>query len=82
MIKSLDRYIRFVFLTGISKFSKVGVFSGLNNLDDLTMNPTFAAAVGLTEDEIRTHFADYIADFAEKRNDVYDRTVEPNASLV
>lgn len=66
VIKSLDRYIRFVFLTGISKFSKVGVFSGLNNLNDLTMIPRFAAAVGLTEEEIRTHFADYIASFAEK----------------
>ena len=66
VIKSLDRYIRFVFLTGVSKFSKVGVFSGLNNLNDLTMIPRFSAMVGLTEEEIRTHFTDYIANFSAK----------------
>lgn len=39
VIKAMDQYIRFVFITGISKFSKVGVFSAMNNLDDLTMDP-------------------------------------------
>jgi hypothetical protein len=51
VIKGMDQYVRFVFLTGISKFSKVGVFSGLNNPEDLTMSPAFSAAVGITEQE-------------------------------
>jgi hypothetical protein len=64
VIKGMDQYLRFVFLTGISKFSRVGVFSGLNNLNDLTMKPAFSTALGLTEDEIRTCFKPYIEDFA------------------
>jgi len=64
VIKSMDEYLRFVFLTGVSKFSKVGVFSGLNNLEDITMSPAFAALPGITDEELRRFFCDYIADFA------------------
>lgn len=63
-IKSLDQYLRFVFITGISKFSKVGVFSSMNNLDDLTMDPRFATALGITEEELRRDFAEHTAAFA------------------
>ncbi|MBI3959491.1 MAG: ATP-binding protein [Chloroflexi bacterium] len=63
-IKSLDAYLRLVFLTGISKFSKVGVFSGLNNLNDISMNANFGALVGITEAELRSSFHDHIAEFA------------------
>ena len=63
-IKAMDRYLRFVFITGISKFSKVGVFSAMNNLDDLTMDPRFATALGITEAELRHDFSEHIADFA------------------
>ena len=66
VIKALDAHIRFVFMTGISKFSKVGVFSDLNHLHDLTMDPTFSAALGITEDELITDFADYITQFAQQ----------------
>jgi hypothetical protein len=68
VIKALDRYIRLSFITGISKFSKVGVFSDLNNLTDLTMNTTFATALGLTEAELQQNLADYITPFATKEN--------------
>ena len=63
-IKAMDAYIRFVFITGISKFSKVGVFSAMNNLDDLTLDPRFATALGITEEELRPNFRDHLADFA------------------
>jgi Predicted AAA-ATPase/PD-(D/E)XK nuclease superfamily len=66
IIKAMDRYLRFVFITGISKFSKVGVFSSLNNLTDLTMNPRFATALGITEDEMSTYFQEHVAEFAGK----------------
>jgi hypothetical protein len=65
-IKSLDQYLRFVFITGISKFSRVGIFSDMNNLDDLTMDVRMAAALGITEDELRTNFQGHIAAFAQK----------------
>jgi len=64
--KALDPYWRFVFVTGISKFSRVGVFSTMNNLDDLTMDYRFADALGITEDELRHYFQPHIAEFAQK----------------
>ncbi len=60
VIKSLDAHIRFAFLTGITKFSKVSVFSGLNNLRDLSLVPDFAGICGITETELEENFAPYI----------------------
>ncbi len=68
IIKALDPYIRFVFITGISKFSRVGIFSDMNNLSDLTMTPRFATAMGITEEELRRDLAEYITDFAQKQS--------------
>lgn len=68
VIKAMDQYLHMAFITGISKFSQVGVFSTLNNLVDLTMNTHFSAMLGLTEAEIRRDFADYIAAFAAETN--------------
>lgn len=65
-IKAMDRYLRFVFITGISKFSKVGVFSAMNNLTDLTMNPRFAVALGITEEEMIRYLHEHIDEFAGK----------------
>ena len=66
VIKANDQYLRFVFLTGISKFSKVGVFSGLNNLTDITMTPAYSDALGITQDELLTYFPDYITRLAQQ----------------
>ena len=57
MIKACDRQLRFVFLTGVSKFSKAGLFSGLNNLIDLTLDPEFSAICGYTDDDLDAVFA-------------------------
>ena len=57
VIKSLDADIRFAFLTGITKFSKVSVFSGLNNLRDISLLSDFAAICGITEAELNANFA-------------------------
>jgi hypothetical protein len=51
-IKSSDRYIRFTFITGISKFAKMGVFSTLNTPKDISMMPEYAEMCGYTEEEI------------------------------
>ena len=57
MIKSCDQHIRFVFLTGVSKFSKVSLFSGLNNLRDITLNPAYSAICGYTDADLDRVFA-------------------------
>ena len=76
VIKALDQHIRFVFITGVSKFSKVGVFSAMNNLEDLTMDPAMATAFGITEDELQTYFKPYIDTFAEKQSVSSQKLVE------
>ncbi len=57
MIKECDEQLRFVFLTGVSKFSKSGLFSGLNNLRDITLAPEFSDICGCTDAELDAVFA-------------------------
>ena len=57
VIKDCDAHIRFVFLTGVSKFSKVSLFSGLNNLQDMTLDPRYAAVCGYTDADLDRVFA-------------------------
>ncbi len=58
VIKDSDPYIEFVFITGVSKFSKVSLFSGLNNLKDITIDKRYSALCGYTQKELVTVFAD------------------------
>jgi hypothetical protein len=60
-LKDADAHLRFVFLTGVSKFSKVSLFSGLNNLFDLTVSPPYSAICGYTETDVDTVFAPELA---------------------
>lgn len=76
IIKAQDANLRFVFITGISRFGRVGVFSSMNNLDDLTMDPAFATALGITESELRRDFAEHIADFAAQENSTPEALLE------
>ena len=55
-LKSCDEFIRFAFLTGVTKFGKVSVFSDLNHLTDLTMDMRYADICGITEEELRRYF--------------------------
>ena len=57
VVKDSDAHIRFSFLTGVSKFSKVSLFSGLNNLTDITLDPRYSAICGYTETDLDTVFA-------------------------
>ena len=61
VIKDSDAHVRFTFLTGISKFSKVNLFSQLNNLTDLTLDPVYSSICGYTEDDLDTVFAPELA---------------------
>ena len=56
-IKDADEYVKFAFLTGVSKFSKVSLFSDLNNLTDLTLDAAFSAICGYTDGDLDTTFA-------------------------
>ena len=56
-IKDCDAHVRFTFLTGVSKFSKVQLFSGLNNLKDITIDSRYSAVCGYTEEDLDTVFA-------------------------
>lgn len=64
VLKSLDPYWRFILLTGVSKFSRVGVFSDLNNLQDLSMDDRFAALPGITQAELEESFQPYLQRYA------------------
>ncbi|APW48493.1 hypothetical protein RA876_15660 [Rhodoferax antarcticus] len=57
VIKDSDAYIKFAFLTGVSKFSKVNLFSGLNNLQDITIDARYSALCGYTDADVDTVFA-------------------------
>lgn len=61
IIKANEEFIRFIFITGISKFTHVGVFSALNHIEDITLDSDYAAVVGYTEKEIRSAFSEQIA---------------------
>ncbi len=63
-LKDCDPYLRFVFITGITKFSQLSIFSELNNLKNISMDPAFAAVCGISEEEIQTQMSDYLDDFA------------------
>ncbi|MFI5344589.1 MAG: AAA family ATPase, partial [Chlamydiales bacterium] len=69
VIKSLNRFIRYVFITGVSKFSKVSLFSGMNHLKDLTLDPNFSSIAGITEKELDANYSDWIGATAEKRGE-------------
>ncbi len=60
VIKTYEGFVRFAFITGVSKFAHVSLFSDLNNLTDITLRPEYACMLGFTDAEIRENFADRI----------------------
>ena len=60
IIKAADEHLRFVMLTGVSKFAKVSIFSGLNNLKDISLNPDYGSVCGYTEDDLKEVFVEYL----------------------
>nr|WP_303935850.1 ATP-binding protein [Treponema denticola] len=68
VIKSCDEYIRFAFLTGVTKFSKVSIFSDLNNLRDISMLPEYDAVCGITQKEMEEVFKPEIIELGKAQN--------------
>ncbi|MDR0912576.1 MAG: ATP-binding protein [Methanobrevibacter sp.] len=75
VLKTNERYIEFLFLTGVSKFSKTTIFSKLNNLTDLTIDPRYATICGYTQDELNSYFKEHIFELGDKKGDSYDETL-------
>ena len=65
--KQADKYLRFVFLTGVTKFSQVSVFSGFNQPKDISMSEKYDTLCGITDEEIDTYFGEAVEEMAEKR---------------
>ena len=75
-LKASDPYLQFVFLTGITKFSQLSIFSELNNLKNISMRTDYAGVCGITEEEMLTCMSDYIDDFAEAQQITRERAIE------
>ncbi|MDR0895223.1 MAG: ATP-binding protein [Prevotellaceae bacterium] len=71
-LKNRGQYIRFLFFTGITKFSQLSVFSELNHLDNISMLPRYGAICGITETELLTQLKPDIAALAEENDETYD----------
>ena len=75
-LKDCDPYLEFVFLTGITKFSQLSIFSELNNLKNISMRTDYAGVCGITKEEMLTAMSDYINDFAEAQEITREETIE------
>jgi hypothetical protein len=75
VLKGADAHLRFVFLTGVTKFSKVSVFSDLNQLVDISLNDRYSAICGITQTELEENFAPEIIALAEKTRKTYEETL-------
>ena len=76
VLKGMNQYIRFVLLTGITKFSKVSIFSDLNNLNDISRDRDYATICGITDNEVDTVLAPYIQRYADEKKLSYDAVRE------
>lgn len=75
VLKTQDRYIKFAFLTGVTKFGKVSVFSDLNNLTDISMDHRYISICGMTEKVLLANFKEGINELAEANGDSETETI-------
>ena len=76
VLKSQDPYIRFALLTGVTKFSKVSIFSDLNNLKDISLLPQYADLCGITEEEIHHYFEPQLHRLAQVQGMTYEEALD------
>lgn len=72
VLKSADRYFRFVFLTGVTKYAKTSIFSGTNQPYDISLEQNYSAVCGITHDELLSYFKDEIQAFANQEEISFD----------
>ena len=81
VLKSSDRYLRFVFLTGVTKFAQVSVFSDLNQLNDISMKPQYATICGITRQELENTFIPELNQLAKTNELTYEDTLNKMTAL-
>ena len=74
-LKACDPYLRFVFLTGITKFSQMSIYSDLNNLTNISMDEEYAGICGITEEELTAQLADYVEAIAESQGKTHEEAL-------
>ena len=74
-LKACDPYLRFVFLTGITKFSQMSIFSELNNLTNISMDTEYAGICGITEEELTGQLSDYVDSIADNQGKTHDEVL-------
>ena len=67
-LKSLDKYLQFSFITGVSRFTQVSLFSGPNHIDDITLDTKYAQMMGYTKEDLLYYFEKHVATLAQSRN--------------
>jgi Holliday junction resolvase-like predicted endonuclease len=75
VIKAKDKYIKFMFMTGVSRFSGLSIFSGLNNLNDITMDYKYLTICGYTQEELEANFKEHIEETGKYLNISYNETL-------
>lgn len=76
VLKTQDRYIKFAFLTGVTKFGKISVFSDLNTLMDISMDHRYVNICGTTEEELKSYFKEGISELAAANGDSESETID------
>ena len=75
-LKACDPYLRFVFLTGITKFSQMSIFSELNNLTNISMDAEYAGICGITEEELTGQLSDYVDSIADNQGKTHEEVLQ------
>ena len=76
VLKSTDKYLKLVFMTGVTKFGKMSVFSGLNNIKDISLDDRYGAVCGITRQELIENFREGIVSLATKKKVTYEEALE------
>jgi hypothetical protein len=75
VLKSADKYIRFAFVTGVSKFAKISLFSDMNSIRDITFDESYSTICGFTQQELEDEFGDRISELTKEENITYEQTL-------
>lgn len=81
VLKDMDKYLKFVFFTGVTKFTKVSIFSDLNQLRDISLDRRYSGICGITEDELEDYFEPEIEELAAKQKKSHDECLSELAKM-
>ena len=82
ILKGMDEYLKFVFITGVSKFSRTSIFSELNNLYDITINEKYNSILGYKKEDINKYFNEYVNKLSNKFNEGKDDILKKDRVMV